>query len=420
MESSQIRKSLHLNKVESFGLPQYGLRESKDIESMFNLRGYTKYKRIGGNFGTVYLLKQKRSTLRRRTKSPPVLIAKVAALNEDNREFWDEVIHQNLGSSSENLNDFIENELAKSKKKVLKKGYKKYLSFVCESVKKEINFLRNITEIQSMGSIIQMDCSILYLEYCVCDARNILWETVSSVDFEERKCCLRSDPKTVIYICSAALLGLNHMNNMEYVHLDLKPENILISTNGIPKLADFGSVEKISDLENLKRDEIVHTENFAAPEMYDYNFDLTEKADIFSLGITALDLLGLKDPFYLNMFELEDQTKEENIERIILKFETEFLKQNNNSDEVELVLIFFKAIREMLILDPIYRLSAREMSEKYIVWVNHDLWEKIEEKNSIDGAEVFHEVHSKFSEIVDGMLYTRSLGHLIPRNRRKR
>ncbi|KAL1446628.1 hypothetical protein MTO96_028792 [Rhipicephalus appendiculatus] len=57
------------------------------------------------------------------------------------------------------------------------------------------------------------------------------------------------------------LLGVKHMHDHNLAHLDIKPENIFISKDGYYKLGDFGLV-----------------------------LDLNQAADIFSLGITVLEL----------------------------------------------------------------------------------------------------------------------------------
>ena len=75
------------------------------------------------------------------------------------------------------------------------------------------------------------------------------------------------------------------------VHLDVKPENVLV-TDGedgpTVQLADFGLSERIKPGEKLSG--FAGTENYAAPEvMLDQDYD--EKADMFSFGVLASQLL---------------------------------------------------------------------------------------------------------------------------------
>ncbi|XP_049516533.1 membrane-associated tyrosine- and threonine-specific cdc2-inhibitory kinase isoform X2 [Dermacentor silvarum] len=81
-------------------------------------------------------------------------------------------------------------------------------------------------------------------------------------------------------------LGVKHLHDHDLAHLDIKPENIFISKNGYYKLGDFGLVL------DLKRDDpsdpLEGDPCYLAPELMEGHF--TKAADIFSLGITVLEL----------------------------------------------------------------------------------------------------------------------------------
>ncbi|XP_075527795.1 membrane-associated tyrosine- and threonine-specific cdc2-inhibitory kinase-like isoform X1 [Dermacentor variabilis] len=82
------------------------------------------------------------------------------------------------------------------------------------------------------------------------------------------------------------LLGVKHLHDHDLAHLDVKPENIFISKDGYYKLGDFGLVL------DLKRDDssdpLEGDPCYLAPELMEGHF--TKAADIFSLGITVLEL----------------------------------------------------------------------------------------------------------------------------------
>ncbi|XP_049518866.1 membrane-associated tyrosine- and threonine-specific cdc2-inhibitory kinase [Dermacentor silvarum] len=82
------------------------------------------------------------------------------------------------------------------------------------------------------------------------------------------------------------LLGVKHLHDHDLAHMDIKPENIFISKDGYYKLGDFGLVL------DLKRDDpsdpLDGDPCYLAPELMEGHF--TKAADIFSLGITVLEL----------------------------------------------------------------------------------------------------------------------------------
>uniref|UniRef100_A0AC34FSG8 Protein kinase domain-containing protein n=1 Tax=Panagrolaimus sp. ES5 TaxID=591445 RepID=A0AC34FSG8_9BILA len=83
--------------------------------------------------------------------------------------------------------------------------------------------------------------------------------------------------------------------------LDIKPPNILLNSVACIKLADFGSVEKFS--ENLN---IPNTTKYSAPNAAECKGALKVKKDIWSLGITLLEMLNGKFPFNIVSAEMID------------------------------------------------------------------------------------------------------------------
>ncbi|CAN8004571.1 unnamed protein product, partial [Ixodes hexagonus] len=83
------------------------------------------------------------------------------------------------------------------------------------------------------------------------------------------------------------LQGLKHLHDHNLIHLDVKPDNIFISNEGLCKLGDFGLVVRL-DAAEKQDDPIEGDARYMAPELMDGNF--TKAADVFSLGITILEL----------------------------------------------------------------------------------------------------------------------------------
>lgn len=83
------------------------------------------------------------------------------------------------------------------------------------------------------------------------------------------------------------LQGLKHLHDHNLIHLDIKPDNIFISNEGLCKLGDFGLVVRLDSAEN-RDDPVEGDARYMAPELMDGDF--TKAADVFSLGITILEL----------------------------------------------------------------------------------------------------------------------------------
>ncbi|KAJ2745640.1 Ark- serine/threonine protein kinase [Coemansia sp. BCRC 34301] len=119
------------------------------------------------------------------------------------------------------------------------------------------------------------------------------------------------DESTILHIFSDACKAVAHMHYQQppLLHRDLKVENILIAQSGY-KLCDFGSAtaDIVSPSARIPREEIVRLEDeiqrtttleYRAPEMIDLYLrrGITEKADIWALGVLLYKLCYFKTPF---------------------------------------------------------------------------------------------------------------------------
>ncbi|MFQ5943617.1 MAG: protein kinase [Anaerolineales bacterium] len=105
-------------------------------------------------------------------------------------------------------------------------------------------------------------------------------------------------PEEMLYMLRQVATALDYAHRQEVVHRDLKPSNVMIDREGNAFVADFGIARVTDAAKDLTgTGNVIGTPGYMAPEQARGKREVDGRADVYSLGVIAFELLAGRGPY---------------------------------------------------------------------------------------------------------------------------
>ena len=184
----------------------------------------------------------------------------------------------------------LDNKKEVSIKKVDLEIYKIELDFLRQEVASWANS-QHPNIVGYYGSFMSGSVIYLLMEYCAAGSIYDIMRFNYPQGFK--------DEILIATFLKGVLSALQYIHSNGQIHRDIKPGNVLIGADGTVKLGDFGVAASLIQQGQRQRARytVTGTPCYMAPEVLNEDNGYTEKADIWSLGITAIEFATGEAPY---------------------------------------------------------------------------------------------------------------------------
>jgi serine/threonine protein kinase len=105
------------------------------------------------------------------------------------------------------------------------------------------------------------------------------------------------EPKVAAKLMQSLAEAMRVAHQANVIHRDLKPANVLLSTDGTPKITDFGLARKLDEAGHTRTGQVMGTPSYMAPEQAEGKKGVGPAADIYALGAILYECLVGRPPF---------------------------------------------------------------------------------------------------------------------------